>query len=671
MKITFSLLLFFLNCLTVLCQSFSEENKKDILEGLIVKGDSLKKTDRVEALYVFKKGLAIALDNELYVQSAVFYKKIGALYHREQQFIEAEKMYLAGIELDKTSKTFADLHYNMSLVKERLNQKDSALFYLEESLKFYEDYKIKNSGYKAFLRAGAVYKDRQDYEKALKYSIKAYEGFKRNNDLLKLASTCTAIGNIQSQMHNHHQALDYHNQALQLEKKLNDSLGIGVCYNNIANVYDDLKVHDSAIVNYKKAINYFKNNKRQYALLLSNIAITYNSIGERQLAEKNFKTSIETNRFLKDTTSLLYNYNGITSLYLDASNLTKAREYLDKANKLIPVITDKKAILSFYENGSEYYKKRRLYKMALQNQIKYISLYKDIYNTEQVEKVQTLQARFEKQRNENKILSLNLANKNAELQLSEKNKSIHNKNLLLVILAIVILLVVVAYQYLLQKQKSTIQTAKIGKLEAIYNGQEIIKKRIARDLHDIITTNFDGLRLRVLALKRTSNLNKSVDGITDDLKKMNQQIRMVSHRLYPLEMYMGKQKFTDIITSRLSEFQLYGNVFVELEDQLPEILNNLPIATQNNLYGILLEVLNNVEKHAHATKLNIRNYLDNNDYLNIVFEDNGMGITNKHKEGIGLMNIKQRVELMEGSCVILKTKIGTKVQLDFPIKKYL
>src|SRR5690606_32847188 len=100
--------------------------------------------------------------------------------------------------------------------------------------------------------------------------------------------------------------------------------------------------------------------------------------------------------------------------------------------------------------------------------------------------------------------------------------------------------------------------------------------------HDIITTNFDGLRLRVLALKRTDKLNDMVDGITTDLKSMNQQIRVVSHRLYPLEMYMGQQKFTDIIKSRLSEFQLYGNIFVELENQLPELLNQLDLVVQNN-----------------------------------------------------------------------------------------
>jgi signal transduction histidine kinase len=326
-------------------------------------------------------------------------------------------------------------------------------------------------------------------------------------------------------------------------------------------------------------------------------------------------------------------------------------------------------VLSYYESQAEYQSKRHNYKVALDYQKKYSNLYEKIYNTQQVKQVQTLQAKFENQRKESEILSLNLANKDAQLLLAEKNENIRNKNLTMVVLGSIILLIVVIYQFFLQRQKTTIHTAKIEKMEAIYQGQEIIKKRIARDLHDIITTNFDGLRLRVLALKRSSRISKSIDGITEDLKKMNQQIRLVSHRLYPLEMYMGKQKFTDIVKSRLSEFQLYGNVFVELEDQLPDLLNKLPIGVQNNLYGILLEVLNNVEKHALATKLNIKNFKDGRGNLHIVFEDNGIGIKNQHREGIGLMNIKQRVEILEGNCSISKTQIGTKVHIDFPLPK--
>ena len=136
-----------------------------------------------------------------------------------------------------------------------------------------------------------------------------------------------------------------------------------------------------------------------------------------------------------------------------------------------------------------------------------------------------------------------------------------------------------------------------------------------------------------MALKRSSKSDELIGGITSELKNINQQIRVVSHRLYPLEMQMSKQKFTDVIKSRLSEFQLYGNIFVELENQLPKKLNALNLSIQNNFYGILLEVLNNVEKHSHATKITIKNYVDEYNYFHFVFTDNGIGINDNAKEG--------------------------------------
>ena len=661
------MLLLFFNLTDIFCQSFSKRKEKQIVEELIVTGDSLKKNDPNQALSIFRKGLSISLDNKLNNQAAILYKKIGVLYHRQKDYKQAEVIYRNGINLDSTSTVAADLNYNISLLKAKFYEQDSVLFYLEKSLKLYENLELNNSAYKAFLRAGRIYKDRQLYEKALKYSIKAFEGFKKEGNNSKLADACTTIGNIQNQMDNYHQALEYHFQALELEQQLNNTFGKGISYTNIANVYDDLKISDSAISYYKKALLCFDRQSGQYAILINNLAITYKEVGNYKLAKNHFVESIKLNKFLRDTVSLLYNYNGVSSLFLDYDNLSDARFYLDSASTIISKVRDKKAILSFFENEAEYYKEMKRYKKALDFQIKYMNLYKDIYNTEQAKLVQNLQAKFEHQENENKILSLNLENKNSQLLLAEKTENIKNRNVIVIILCFVIVLMAVAYLLYIQRQKAGMQMAKIEKLEAIYEGQETIKKRIARDLHDIITTNFDGLRLRILALKRTSALNQNIDGITKDLKKMNQQIRMVSHRLYPLEMYVGKQKFTDIIKSRLSEFQLYGNVFVELENQFPEELNNRSLTVQNNFYGILLEVLNNIERHSHATKLIIKNYLDEENNIHFVFEDNGIGIQKKHKKGIGLMNIEQRVEILDGKSVITKTDLGTKVHINFPI----
>ncbi|MCB4798448.1 tetratricopeptide repeat-containing sensor histidine kinase [Neotamlana laminarinivorans] len=658
---------FILLAKTICAQSLSENTNIDNVQRLIFIGDSLKKTNKTEALNNFKKGLAIALDNKLNKEASILYKKIGVLHHVKREYEIAESYYKKGVLVDSVSSVTADLLYNISLLKSASNQQDSALYYIENSIEHYEHFKTQERALKAYLRAGILYKDNQLFDKALSYSIKAYNGFLEIENEEKLADVCTNLGNIENQLKNYHQALQYHQEALKLHVKTRNNSGKGRSYTNIGNVYSNIKVPDSTIVNYKRALTYFNQHSSNYAVLLNNLGRSHFELKDYKGAQTYFEQAIGLNKKLNNSSALMYNYNGIIDLFIKTNKLEKANMYLKKSQKLLSEIIDNNVLLNFYKNESEYHKKTNNYEKALKANQKYIELYEIVFNAENAKISQSLQAKFNYERKENEILKLKLVNAENQNLLEEKNKNIRDKNLTLLILAILLALLAVVYYLLLQRQKTKDQDVKIEKLEAIYNGQESIKKRIARDLHDIITTNFDGLRLRVLALKRADNVSEKVDSISTDLKKMNQQIRTVSHRLYPLEMYMGKQKFTDVIKSRLSEFQLYGKVFVELQKPLPELLNHLSLSVQNNFYGIILEVLNNVDKHAFAKKLTINNYIKTHN-LHFTFQDNGIGITQNHKEGIGLMNIKQRVEILEGFCEIIKIETGTQVHIYFPLK---
>lgn len=653
----------------VLGQNINNTNLNTKIDVLISRGDNLKKENTNAAITSYKSALAIALDNKNRPKAAIVYKKIGLIFFDRKDYGVAENMYKNSLKNDSISKTAADVYYNLAILKLKQNQQDHVISYLEKSLVLYKKLDFDKSSYNAFLTAGFIYKNNLFYDKALEYLILSYNGYKKLGNKNKLADVCTSIANIQNRLKNHYQALEYHYQALKLEKDIGNTIGMGICYTNIANVNDNLKKIDSAIINYKRALVLLKPESTNYASVLSNLAGSYKDNNQLQLAEKYYHRSIKVHKFYKDTISLLYDYNGITTLYLKNNSLQKVKKYFDSITQHTHNIKDQLILLDFIENQGNYFHKIKDYKSALKYQLEYSNLYQNIYNHEQTEIVQTLQSRFEHKKYENEILKLSIENKNVQLELINKNKNITNKNIMLIIFAFILLSSLIGYYFLIQKQKTAQQNLKIEKLEAIYQGQEIIKKRIAKDLHDIITTNFDGIRLRILALKRTTNLNESIDEITSKLKNINQQIRIISHRLYPLEMQISNQKFTDVIKSRLSEFQLYGNVFVELENHLPEILNSLNLMTQNNFYGILLEILNNVEKHSHATKINISHYKDNKAHLHFLFTDNGIGIKNNVKEGIGLLNIKQRCEIMEGRCDIKKIETGTMVHINFPIKK--
>ena len=55
--------------------------------------------------------------------------------------------------------------------------------------------------------------------------------------------------------------------------------------------------------------------------------------------------------------------------------------------------------------------------------------------------------------------------------------------------------------------------------------------------------------------------------------------------------------------------------------------------------------------------------------INLVFTDNGIGLPKNTSDGIGLLNIKQRSELLNGHCTIQTVDSGTKVTVTFPLKK--
>ncbi len=637
--------------------------------ALINQGDSLVNIGESEkAISLYKRNLNSLKKIRNITELTKIYNKIGAIHYKNKDYKLADKNYAIAFKNDTTTQSSAETAYRLFLVKRKLNEPDSIIHYLEHSLEKYKKLPNSYNGSNTFLTAGIIYKNKQQFDKSLQYLILSYKGFSELNETKKLGDVSITLGNVHNQLKNYEQALQYHYEALALQEKAKNEKGIARCYNNLANVYDNLELLDSAVINYKKSLNYLSPNTKQYGIALNNIANTYLKLNNTYQAKESYKKAINTNTVLKDTTALLYNYNGLTSLELKVNNLEASKVLLSTSSDLIKKNTDNIIRLGYYENNVEYYQKTRNYKSALEYQIKYSDLYKQIYNKEQTEIVQEIQSKFEYEKKENEILRLNLSNKSKQLELAEKNKALGNKNTILIILSSVIFIALVGFYAFVQKGRLKAQKVKHEKLKAIYNGQETIKKRIARDLHDIITTNFDGLRLKILALKKTPNPNQLIEDTTNELKNINRQIRIVSHRLSPLEMQMSHQKFTEVIRSRLSEFHLYGKVFVELEEQLPNVLNELDLVIQNNFYGILLEILNNVEKHSHATKLNINHFTDEDNKLHFIFNDNGIGIDKDFKEGIGLLNIRQRCEIIGGECIIEKVNSGTQVSINFPIK---
>jgi signal transduction histidine kinase len=93
--------------------------------------------------------------------------------------------------------------------------------------------------------------------------------------------------------------------------------------------------------------------------------------------------------------------------------------------------------------------------------------------------------------------------------------------------------------------------------------------------------------------------------------------------------------------------------------------------TEIMIYRMVLELVNNVVKHADANSITVQ-LIRYTDHINVTVEDDGTGFdlerVRKQGEGIGLSNITSRMESVSGKILIDTLEgQGTIVVLDIPL----
>ena len=325
-------------------------------------------------------------------------------------------------------------------------------------------------------------------------------------------------------------------------------------------------------------------------------------------------------------------------------------------------------LLRYYEIESEFFQVLKNYKKALYFHKLYTELYQNLFEEKKIASLQELQERFETKRRLEKISELTENNREKNTIINIQKEALTTRNIVLLFLVLLLLVLFGIYLYWRQKQKLKEQQAKLQKIEEVLEGQEHIKEAISQDLHDIIATKYDGIRLKLIAAKKSKERDTIDKILVQDIQDINHEIRLISHRLSPLGKKIENTSLREIIISQLSEFQYYRNIFIEIQLPLPEELETINLNTQTNFYGILLEIFNNIEKHSMAKKVSVT-HKKIDDILHFSICDNGVGFKPQKTKGIGIVNIKQRVELMGGEYSIKGSTSGTCISFSFPIKE--
>lgn len=241
------------------------------------------------------------------------------------------------------------------------------------------------------------------------------------------------------------------------------------------------------------------------------------------------------------------------------------------------------------------------------------------------------------------------------------------------LLGIVIIPLMLVNAVLLERRRTEqkLQQSRIRLIET----QEQERRRIARELHDDI-----GQQLSLIKLELHQISEAGVEQVPPSLKlplrsamrqidSVSEAIRTVSHGLHPAHLdFLG---LAPALRGFCSELRQQTDMKIHLhENDLPRHLDH---EVSLCFFRVAQEALSNVIKHSRAKHVDVELKIEAGDLLLRINDDGiGFGSDNHHSAGLGVVNMKDRVESLGGTLQINSgRKRGTILQARAPSSRHL
>ncbi|MEO2062176.1 MULTISPECIES: tetratricopeptide repeat-containing sensor histidine kinase [Christiangramia] len=429
--------------------------------------------------------------------------------------------------------------------------------------------------------------------------------------------------------------IKFFNNALDQNSRINDSLMDAKIHHNLGVVYGEiLKQKDSALYHYDIALKqYQKENLEDYiSYIFNNKASLYRNLGD---------------------------YDAAIAWYQKTDSLEMRQYELGTRQFLYKNMAETYELNQDYENALRYRKLENSYRDSI-NQAEQDKALLDVNTKYQVEKKENENLKLKQHQTILWILSGILLLLFLIAYLAYRNAQSRKK------------LLVKDHEIEKERLEKSLKDQQLSGLDAMIEGQEKERQRIANDLHDNLGSLLATLKLHFQNLKvRKDRLKEEEDRLmkqTDELlDEAYQEVRKIAH--VKNAGMKGQEGLVPAIMNFASKVSASSKLIIEVEDHgMDERMEN---SLEIMIFRFIQELVTNIIKHAEASRAII--YLTHHgDSLNIMVEDDGKGFERnqiKPKDGMGIHSIQKRVELQEGTVDIESVPgKGTTVIINIPIQ---
>lgn len=448
---------------------------------------------------------------------------------------------------------------------------------------------------------------------------------------------CNNLGLIKLYTDQTEDALKDFQKGLELAKKENDTHLINHIEINICLVYISTKRVNKALDLFKNVITYARSNNhpRELASAFVNLGSAFNNIGNGEMALSYSDSAINV---LKNSTliqELTKAYLGKAEVLIALNRNTEAKEVLGLANELIKKSGSLEDKASYFLLQYRIEKSARNFEQALNHYLSFRETKDSIQQTANGRIIQGLQLKYNVQKKEIELEK----EKSKYLSLEKINQEEKFIKWLIIGISIIVIIIIISffsYRYsvkLREKQESFSR-------QLIENIEED-RLRISMDLHDDIGQSLSMIKSKISTSKCSDIQEEKI--LESELSRVIELTRQISRNLYPS--YLEKIGLVRSVARLMENTQ--SSTQIECSFDVTDKVEQLPISTKTHLYRILQECTNNTIKHAKASALKVEITEDNGEF-EFYYQDNGVGINNKQKEGLGLLSIKERAKIIKG-----------------------
>jgi len=483
-------------------------------------------------------------------------------------------------------------------------------------------------------------------------------GVADNDDVL--ASDYIELARSYTKFNNYNKAIQYYSMATTYASKNGPRRVLMDALNQLGALYEMLH-------NYQQALNYFRQSFDISDSLdfvektKENTPETYNrnfmgdvmgNIKQENGSVQDILRTIDTKKSLNDTLALSINYFNLGVLYKSKAMYPQSLDALQSCLQYATAINYTDMQNSAVNEIADLYEQMGDYRQSLIYLKKHIAL-NSADNNKNSKTIDELQTKYEITQREDQVLQ-------QQFEITKRNYWMAG------IFVIILLMLLIGFIYYKQTKLKQRNIA----MQAIIETEESERKRIAQDLHDSVSQTMMAAKINLSIIggelpfvneEQKKRFDKAIGMVDDGFR----EVRTISHNMMPWALHQtGLAQVIKQFIGNIETDSIAINFFSRGVDA------PFDATTEIILYRILQECVNNVMKHANASRLDI-SLIRDEENISLTIEDNGKGFDATQPEiyrGMGLNNLQSRINFLKGK-VELDSQVGkgTLVSVYIPV----